>query len=238
MATPPASSRGIGAVLAEFAQEMANERSPADILNRLADYCTELLPVQGVGMLLKSAGGQIEFGTANTEVGKTVEQLEADLREGPCTDCLVSGTYLAVPDLEHAKEQYPRFAPRALEAGVRAIHALPMTARTEVIGSVDIIAADVLDLTAEQIATAQLLVDVAVSYVSNTRAFEDKSRLASQLQFALDSRIMIEQAKGILSERRKITVTEAFELLRGYARSNHLKLHDAAGAIVRGQLDL
>lgn len=231
-------SRPIGVILAEFAQAMSVEQGPQAILERLSDYCTELLPVHGVGVLLRGPDGGIEVGTANTDVGQTVEELEAKLFEGPCTDCLVSGTYLAFPDLEAATEEYPRFVPRALEAGVRSIHALPMTVRTEQIGSLNVIALEVLALTAEQIATAQLLSDVAVSYLANSRAFESTSKLADQLQHALDSRIVIEQAKGMLSERRRVSVNEAFEMLRSHARSNHLKLHDVAAAVVRGELDL
>lgn len=230
--------RNIGAVLAEFAQEMAQQRGPLAILERLSDYCTELLPVHGVGVLLRTADGAIEVGTANTKAGQVVEELEAELREGPCTDCLTEGTYLAFPDLAQSVERYPNFTPRALEAGVRSIHGLPMTVRTEQIGALNVIATEVLDLTAVQISTAQLLADVAVSYLANSRAFESTSKLAEQLQHALDSRIVIEQAKGILSERRSVTVNQAFELLRGYARSNHLKLHDVAGAVVRGQLEI
>ena len=236
--TDERTSRDIGAVLAEFAQTMAEDRDPRVILERLGDYCTELLPVHGVGVLLRTVDGNIEVGTANTEAGQKVEELEANLREGPCTDCLKVGTYLAFPDLEKAAEQYPRFVPRALEAGVRSIHAIPMTVRTEQIGSLNIIGTDVLDLSAEEIATAQVLADVAVSYLANSRAFESTSKLAQQLQYALDSRIVIEQAKGILSERRKVSVNEAFEVLRGHARSNHLKLHEVSAAIVRGELDL
>lgn len=238
MAQQQHSRRDIGAVLAAFAQQMGEQQGPAEILNRLSDYCTELLPVHGVGVLLRNGNGHVEVGTANTETGMIVERLEADLHEGPCSECLQVGTYVAVPDLEQAADRYPRFVPAALEAGVRAIHALPMTARTEVIGSLNVIATEVLELTAEQISTAQMLSDVAVSYISNSRAFENTSKLASQLQHALDSRIVIEQAKGILSERRSVPVNESFELLRSYARSNHLKLHDVAGAVVRGDLDL
>ena len=231
-------SRPIGAVLAEFAQAVSLEQGPQAILERLSDYCTELLPVHGVGVLLRTVDGNIEVGTANTEAGQTVEELEAKLHEGPCTDCLQSGTYLAFPDLEAAAERYPRFVPRALEAGVRSIHALPMTVRTEHIGSLNVIALEPLDLSAEQISTAQLLADVAVSYLANSRSFESTSKLAAQLQHALDSRIIIEQAKGMLSERRGTSVNEAFDLLRGYARSNHLKLHDVSAALVRGDLEI
>ncbi len=231
-------SRPIGAVLAEFAQAVAHDDDASAILHRLGDYCTELLPVHGVGILLRTVDGNIEVGTANTEAGQIIEGLEADLHEGPCSECMEIGTYVAVPDLEQAVDRYPRFAPHALEAGVRSIHALPMTVRTEQIGSLNVIAKEPLELTAEQIASAQILADVAVSYVANSRAFASTSKLAEQLQHALDSRIVIEQAKGILSERQQVHVNQAFEVLRSYARSNHLKLHDVAAAVVRGGLTL
>ena len=238
MADTTGNGRGIGEVLAEFAQAMAAEQTPQQILERMADYCTELLPVHGVGVLLRSAGGGQEVATANSEAGLIVETLEAELGEGPCSDALDTGEQLAVPDLAQAADRWPRFVPRALEAGVRAIHALPMTVRTETIGSMDVIALEPMDLTASQLATAQLLADVTISYVANSRAFAETSQLASQLQFALDSRILIEQAKGILSERNKTTISEAFEVLRRHARNHHLKLHAVAEQVVRGELQL
>ena len=231
-------TRDIGSVLAEFARLMADDREPQVILERLGAYCTELLPVHGVGVLLRSPNGGMEVATANTEKGAIVEKLEAELAEGPCSDALETGEQIAVPDLELALERYPRFAPPALEAGVRAIHGLPLTVRGEVVGSVDLIATEVLNLNAAELATAQVLADVAVSYLANSRAFAEKSALAEQLQHALDSRIIIEQAKGKLSERLGVTVSEAFELLRRHARNNGIKLHEVAAATVRGDLTL
>lgn len=238
MADQAADGRDLGQVLADFAQVMAAEHTPQRILERMGDHCTELLPVHGVGVLLKSAAGGLEVATANTEAGQIVEKLEAELAEGPCSEALRTGEQIVVPDLAAVTDRYPRFAPLALDAGVRAIHGLPMTVRSETLGSMNVIALQPLDLTAEQIATAQMLADVTMSYVANSRAFTQTSQLASQLQYALDSRIVIEQAKGILSEREKITVTEAFEKLRSHARNNHLKLHAVAEQVVRGELQL
>ena len=217
---------------------MADDREPKVILERLGEYCTELLPVHGVGVLLRNPKGGMEVATANTEKGAIVERLEAELGEGPCSDALETGEQIAVPDLEQSVDAYPRFTPRALEAGVRAIHGLPLSVRGEVVGSVDLVATEVLHLGAAELATAQMLADVTVSYLANSRAFAEKSALAEQLQHALDSRIIIEQAKGKVSERLGVTITEAFELLRRYARNNGLKLHDVAAATVRGDLNL
>lgn len=233
-----AETRGIGEILAEWATTMAQFQTVEQILDRMADYCTELLPVHGVGVLLRNDKGQLEVATANTEAGQVVESLEAELHEGPCTEGMTTGAQVLCPDLEQAADKYPRFVPRALEAGVRSVHAVPMTIRVEQIGSVNVIATEVLALDAAQLATAQLLADVTVSYLGNSRAFQSQTKLANQLQSALDSRIVIEQAKGKLSERQGTSVSEAFEVMRRYARNNGLKLHDVAGAIVRGDLEL
>jgi GAF domain-containing protein len=230
--------RDLGQVLAEFARAMSPEQTPHEILERMGSYATELLPIHGVGVLLKSSSGGLEVATANTEAGRVVETLEAELAEGPCSEALATGEQILVPDLAAASDRYPRFVPRALDAGVKAIHALPMSLRSETVGSIDLIALEPVDLTASQIATAQMLADVTISYLANSRAFTETSQLASQLQHALDSRIVIEQAKGVLSERRGVTVSEAFEVMRRHARNNHLKLHAVAEQVIRGELQL
>ncbi len=230
-------ARDIPTILVEYAGIMAEHRHPREILERLADYCTELLPVDSVGSLLRDTNGGLVIATANTEAGRIAESLEVELGEGPCVESMATGSQIAVPDVAAAFERYPRFAPRALEAGVGAIHALPLTARVEQIGSLDLVAFAPLDLTAAQLATAQMLADVTVAYLANTRAFADATRLAEQLQHALDSRIVIEQAKGKLSERRGITVSEAFEVLRRHARNHGKKLHDIAAAFMRDELE-
>jgi GAF domain-containing protein len=238
MSSADSPSRDTGAVLAEFATLMVADNSVEAVLKRLGEYCSELLPVHGVGVLLRSPKGGMEVATANTEAGKIVEELEAELREGPCTDALESGEQVLVPDLDAAADRYPRFTPKALEAGVRSIHGLPLTIRSETIGSMDLVALEPLDLTGEHLATAQMLGDVTVSYLANARILAEKTALAEQLQQALDSRVLIEQAKGVFAERHKVTVNEAFETIRRYARSNQLKLRDVAGAIIRGDLDI
>ena len=231
--------RDLGVVLADFANILTEEHGPDQVLHRLGDYVTELLPVHGVGILLLSAKGDgIEVATANTDAGRVVEQLEADLAEGPCTECMATGQQVLAPDLAAVADRYPRFVPGALDAGVRSIHALPMSVRGEHIGSMDVVATEELHLDAGQLGIAQILADVAISYLSNSRVLQEKTVLADQLQHALGSRILIEQAKGILAERHRLTVTAAFDRMRHYARSNQRKLHDVAGDVVQGELEL
>jgi GAF domain-containing protein len=231
-------TRDLGGVLADFTRILADDHGPAEVLDRLAAYITELLPVHGVGILLLSSKGGIEVATANSEAGQAVEELEAELAEGPCTECARTGEQILAPDLAATAERYPRFVPLALETGIRSIHALPMTVRGETLGSVDVVATDLVHLDAGQLATAQLLTEVAVSLLVNSRMLQEKTTLAAQLQYALDSRVMIEQAKGVLAERHQLTVSAAFDRLRHYARGNQRKLHDVATQIVQGELEI
>lgn len=230
-------TRDIGTVLAEFAQILADEHDVGDILELLGNYCTELLPVHGIGVLL-AMDGELTVATANTTEGDRVEQLEVDLREGPCTDAVRSGAEVLVPDLEQQFDRYPRFAPRALELGVRSVHALPMSVRTELVGSLDIIAREPLKLSAAQVSTAQVLADVAIAYLANSRVRESTSRLAQQLQHALDNRVVIEQAKGKLAERHGEAPTDAFERIRRHARSNQVTVRMVAEQILTDDLHI
>jgi GAF domain-containing protein len=176
--------------------------------------------------------------TANDELGWLVEKLEVELAEGPCTDSLRTGEQILAPDLAAHVERYPKFVPAALEAGVRSVHALPMTARMEPLGALDLIARDPVPLTANHLTTAQMLADVAIAYLVNTRTYEEKTRLAEQLQGALDSRVLIEQVKGMLAERHGIPLNDAFTRVRTYARRRGLKLRVVAEQVLRHELDL
>lgn len=230
--------RDLGTVLAEFAKHMADPPDAESVLERLATYCTELLPVYGVGVLIRRDDGGLEVGTASTELGWTVETLEAHLGEGPCTKSQATGEQVGVVDLMTALDEYPRFVPKALEAGARSVHALPLVARGEQFGAVDLIAREPLELSPSQLATGQMLADVAISYLVNARNFEQTSQLARQLQGALDSRIVIEQAKGRLAERHELSLADAFNRLRTHARSHNLKIREVATAVLRDELDV
>jgi GAF domain-containing protein len=235
-AAPHPPARQLAVVLAEFAQTMAEQPDADLLLVRLADYCTELLPVDGVGVLLRAEHG-LAVVTANSEPGRIVEELEAALAEGPCSLALDTGEQVPIPDLA-AETRFPRFTPRALEAGVRSVHALPMTVRGEAAGSVDIVALRPLHLSADELAAAQLLADVTMAYIANARLLSKSAALAEQLQHALDSRVVVEQAKGIIAERHGVTLADAFERIRERARQRRRKVHAVAVAILQGEVDV
>ena len=223
--------------LVEFAQGLSDKGSVKAVFEALGDQCTELLRVTGVGVLVVE-GAELAVATTNSDVGEKVEGLEVDLGEGPCVDSVRSGKPVFVPDLRDVLSDYPAFGPAALEAGARAIHALPMTGRGEVVGSLNIVDSEPGDLPATALATAQVLSDLAVAYIFAVRINEEQTELAGQLQNALDTRVVIEQAKGVLLERHGESLPEAFDRLRRHARSNSVTVRQVAADVVEGRLRL
>lgn len=233
--------RPVALILADFARMVADEHGVEDILLRLGEACAQVVDVDGVGVLLLVESGSREplaVATSSSRLGAAVERLEAELGEGPCSEAVQEEQQIVVPDLAQAHDRYPEFVPRALEAGARAIHALPMAARGRVFGAVDLISAVPREYTPEQLGRVQLLADVAGSYVVNCRIRADATALAAQLQQALDSRIVIEQAKGVIVGRQGVPTDEAFVRLRSHARSTQTSIREVALQVLRGELDL
>ena len=229
----------LGSVLRDFALVLAQEHDAEAILAELGRVTTKLLPSDGVGVLLRDPETDgLAVATANTEAGRIVEELEAELREGPCSDCMESGEQTAAPDLAAVTDRYPRFAPRAIEAGVRGAYGLPLTVRGQQFGSLNVVSFRPLELSATELATAQLVADVTSAYLANQQILHRSTTLTKQLQHALDSRVVVEQAKGMLAERRGIGLGDAFDRIRGHARANRIRVHDVATALLRGELDL
>lgn len=225
----------IATALVDFIGALTKDHTVEAVFHHLGDFCTELLPAQGVGVLLLEEQS-LTVATANSEVGDTVESLEVELQEGPCVECVRVGHPVLVPDLAAAADRYPRFVPPALEAGAGAIHALPMTGHGELVGSLNIIHLEPTEMTETQLSTARMLGDVAVSYIFAVRLHEETSELAGQLQSALDTRVVIEQAKGMLSERHDESLGDAFDRMRAHARSRSTPVREIARQVVEERL--
>lgn len=226
----------IAHALVEFIGDLTKQHTVQAVLDSLGDHCVRLLAVDGVGVLLLEEQ-QLAVATTNSEVGDAVESLEVELEEGPCVECVRVGHPVLVPDLAAAADRYPRFVPRALEAGAGAIHALPMTGHGELVGSLDIVSLAPNELSETQLGTARMLADVAVSYIFAVQLHEETSRLASQLQNALDTRVLIEQAKGMLAERHGISLGDAFDRLRRHARNESTPVREIARQVVEDRLE-
>ena len=227
----------VAEALVDFARGLGSYRTVDDVLGQLGDICTRYLPVDGVGVLLLD-DRELVVATTNSEVGEKVETLEVELGEGPCVECIRTGHPVLVPDLAQVVDRYPEFAPRAMDAGARAIFGLPLTGRGEMLGSLNIVRTEPGHVPSVELAIAQMLADVSVSYIFAVRMHEEKSRLADQLQSALDSRVIIEQAKGVLAERHGESMDRAFERLRRQARSSQRKLRTVALEVIEDRLQI
>jgi GAF domain-containing protein len=167
---------------------------------------------------------------------RVLELFEQQSEEGPCPDCYRSGRPIVNQNLAVVNGRWPRFAPRALEAGFRSVHALPMRLRGLTIGALNLFRADEGQLEEADVLAAQAFADVATIAILQHRAAAEAQVVNEQLQHALNTRIVIEQAKGVVAERAGLDMEQSFALLRNHARSHNLRLVDVAQAVIDGTL--
>jgi GAF domain-containing protein len=211
-----------------------------EFLQTLTERSVELLGVDAAGLLLADGRGALRLVAASTEQARVAELFQLQNDEGPCVDCFRSGQVVSISDIsaDGMAKRWPRFAPAARRMGFAAVHAIPMRLRDQVIGTLNLFrsAPDALDQTAARAARA--LVDVATIGILQERAIRQQELIAGQLQAALHSRVMIEQAKGILAERHNVTPDQAFLILRQHARDHNIQLTVLAMDVIRGNADI
>jgi GAF domain-containing protein len=220
-------------IFVEVADTLVDEFDLIDFLHTLTDRAASLVNASAVGLLLADERGRLEFMAASSESARLVELFQLQTQEGPCLEAFRTGEAVINVDLANALGRWPRFAPRALESGFLSVHAFPLRLRNQHIGALNVFGefeggnfegADVLVM--------QALADVAAIGLLQERTIHRGELLTEQLQGALNSRIVIEQAKGAVSQARGIGVDEAFTLIRDYSRANNRRLTDVAMAIV------
>ena len=207
-----------------------------EFLQTLTDRCVELLEVDAAGLLLADSRGTLRLVAASTEQARVMELFQIQNDEGPCLDCYRSGQPVIVSDIRPggAAARWPRFAAAALEMGYAGVHAIPMRLRDQVIGTLNLFKTKPNGLAPAVVVAATALVDVATIGILQERALRQQEVVAGQLQVALNSRVIIEQAKGVLAERLRVTPDEAFVILRRYARDRNHPLTDLSGDVIRG----
>lgn len=220
----------------DLADSLVDRFDVVDLLTLLTERCVELLPVSAAGLLLRDGTGALRLMAATSEALEVVELFQLQNDEGPCLDCYRSGAPVVAPDLARERGSWPRFVPVALDAGFRAVHALPLRLRGDVLGTLGLFGAAPGEPDAEADEMAQALADVATIALIQHRAIDDSQLLAEQLQVALNSRVAIEQAKGVIAERAGIGMEDAFRLLRRYARSRQRLLAEVAQDVAHGRL--
>ena len=205
-----------------------------DFLHVLTGRSVQLLDVAAAGLLLADPRGELRVVAASSEAARLLELFQLQNDEGPCLDCFRAGQPIAVPDLAAAVPRWPQFAAAAQQAGFGSVQALPMRLRDQVIGALNLFRVSTGAFDATDVRIGQALADVATISLLNERNLRHSDTLNEQLQAALNSRVVIEQAKGKLAERLGLDVSQAFGLLRDYARARNHRLSDLARAFVDG----
>jgi transcriptional regulator with GAF, ATPase, and Fis domain len=226
--------RQLADAFVELADTLVDEFDVVDFLHQVTVRCAQVLGVSAAGVLLTDQRGTLQVVAASTEQTRLLELLQLQTDQGPCPECFHTGRPIAVADLATATSRWPRFAAQAREIGFASVHALPMRLRTHVIGALNLFGTQPGALDPDTVRLGQALADVATIGLLQARAIHQRDILAEQLQTALNSRVIIEQAKGVIAERRHLDMDQSFTLLRGTARTSNRRLSDLARAVVDG----
>jgi GAF domain-containing protein len=227
----------IAMTFVDLADTLVADFDVIDFLHTLAARSVELLDASAAGIMLADQNGRLAVMASSTEEARLLELYELQNNEGPCLDCFRSGVPVARADLPAMRSSWPVFTNRLQELGFRSAQAVPMRLRNETIGTLNIFRATPGLLTDDDLRIGQAMADVATIGLLQERAIAAREVLATQLQGALDSRIQLEQAKGMLAERRGLQMDEAFQLMRGYARGHNRRLSEVAAQIIDGSID-
>ena len=220
----------------ELADTLVADFDVVDLLVRLAEQCVEVLGVDAAGLMLATPGAALRAVASSSEAMRILELFEIQADEGPCLDCYRTGVPIANQDLATVDGLWPRFSAEALTAGFRSVHALPLHLRGTVIGALNLFQVEAGGMEQLDIDAAQALADVATIAILRRRAAAEMEATNEQLSAALVSRVVIEQAKGMLAERLAVNLEAAFTTLRAHARNHNLRLAEVARDIVSGTL--
>jgi GAF domain-containing protein len=220
-------------VFVEMADTLVDDFDVIDFLHVMTERCVQLLGVSAAGLLLTDGQDTLQVVAASSERTRLLELFQLQADQGPCVECFRTGQPVSVADLPAAR-RWPRFTAAAAEVGFAAVHAVPMRLRTEVIGALNFFDTKPGAVDADKLRIGQALADVATIGLLQQRAIHRRDVLTEQLQTALNSRVLIEQAKGVLAERLHVDMADAFTVLRNGARSHNRRLSELAQAIVDG----
>ena len=209
-----------------------------ELLQTLVESCANLLDAVDAGIILADEGGNLEVMASTNERSHLIDLLQLRAGEGPCVEAYMTGKVVSVANVEEIASRWPRFEAGARAQGYTSIHSIPLRLRSETIGSLNLFRDKPGVLSSEDATAAQALADVATIGILQERLMRESGIARQQLQFALDSRVVIEQAKGVIAQTRKLDMDESFRLIRTYARSNGRRLDDVAKAIVERSLEL
>jgi GAF domain-containing protein len=220
--------------LVELADTLVDDFDVVDLLTRLADHCTEILDVEAAGIMLVAPDGHLRSMASSSDTMRMLELFELQAHEGPCVDSHRTGLPVVNQDLASADDRWPHFAVEALAAGFHSVHALPMRLRGSVIGALNLFRSGSGEMTPVDIEIAQAFADVATIAILQHRAKLEAQTINGQLTHALNSRVVIEQAKGMVAERLDLDMEQSFNVLRNHARNHNVRLAELAESVISG----
>ena len=220
--------------LVEMADNLVDDFDVIDVLTVLSDRCVEVLDVDSAGVMLVAPGGELQVVASSSAAMRGLELFELQSNEGPCVDCFQTGRPVVNLELSAVDDRWPRFARRAVADGVRSVYALPMHLRTTTVGALNLFRASAEPLPEDDLLVAQALADVATIAIIQHQTSVSAAVLTTQLTEALNSRIIIEQAKGKISEASGLDMNRSFDRLRNHARNHNLRLTELAREVAEG----
>lgn len=230
--------RDLVQAFAQLADTLVDDYDVVDLLQNLVETCSSLLDATAAGVLLADVSGELDLIASTSEASRLVEVMQLSAYAGPCIQSFITGTVVSVPDIRSAPDEWRQFREKALEQGFVAVDAIPLRLRDTTIGTLNLLRDTPGSLTETDRVAAQAFADVATIGILHERTIAESEEVRRQLQGALNSRIVIEQAKGVISQTLGIPIENAFEVLRGHARSTHQGISTVAQAVVERTVKL
>jgi GAF domain-containing protein len=222
----------------ELADTLVDDFDVVDLTQTLVERCVELLDATAAGLLVADPEGKLQVLASSSHELRLVELFAVQAEQGPCLDCYRTGQPVINEDLATVNGRWPHFAPVALGAGFHSVHAFPVRLRQQVIGALNLFRMDTGIFDAEDVLVAQAIADATAIAILQRRALQEAHQLSDQLQGALNSRIIIEQAKGMLAERAQLSISDAFGHIRRYARNHNQQLTSVCQRVIDGRLSV
>lgn len=219
-------------VFVKVSDSLVAEFDVVDFLQSLAEHSVDISGAVAAGLMLADQDGSLHYMAASSERAKLLELFQLQNSQGPCLDCFRTHQPVVNTNLAQAEDRWPLFAPRAIEAGFESVHAIPLRLRDQTIGALNLFGDSSVRFEPDDVRIVQALADVATIAILQERSITRAETLTEQLQVALNSRIVIEQAKGAIAQAHDIDVDQAFELLRAHARNQQVRLTDLAHTVV------
>jgi GAF domain-containing protein len=226
----------LGTIFVRLADTMVDDYDMVELLDTLVEECKLILDVSEAGLVLADSDAGLQVMASTSERSSLIEALQLREHEGPCMQCYATGEVVTIHDIRELGDRWQKFSELALEQGFLSVHAVPLRLRGRTIGALNLFRETAGALNDDDAAIAQALADVSTIGIMQERLIREQTVISDQLQRALDARVVIEQAKGVLAQSHRIPVDDAFVRLRNYARVNDARLVDVASKVVRRQI--